>query len=518
MRLLSIFLATRDALTGQVKRLFGFAKAKIKPLQQTGTQLVVHRDPEEWNKVKQGAQALVLAAGSNALVTLDKSIHFISSSKDSKTDNEVLNTARGPLVFGVWVVIILVGFFGLWAVLAPLDSAAVAHGTVVVDTNRKTIQHLEGGIIEEILVKDGQKVQAGQALMRLDDTTAKARLDLIQGQLFSARAAEARLVAERDESDAVVLSDEIRKEAKRPELAKILDSQLRLFDARRVATKGQIDVLNQQISQLDDEITGLAAQVDSSTNQLAFIEEEIAVVKKLLEKGNANKPRLLALQRQGALLAGNKGEYQARIAQARQEIGRAKLEISNIRSKFLNDVVTELKETQVNIADLEERKRAAKDVLDRTVISASEEGVVTDLQFHTIGGVISAGAKIMDIVPQDEKLTVEARISLQDIDVVHAGLRARVRLTAYKRRETPILEGVVEQVSADKLFDNITRESYYKARVVMDEDMMRHLTNKNIQLYPGMPVDVLIVTGTRTFMAYLISPITDTFVKAFREQ
>lgn len=491
---------------------------KAKDLKNTSLQLV-KKDPEEWEKLRRNAQAFALTSGVNAVVAIDKSIHYIGSASNSKTDNEVLNAARAPLVFGIWVMIVLVGFFSLWACFAQLDSAAIAHGTVVVETSRKTIQHLEGGIIKELLVKDGDKVTPGQALLRLDDTNAKARVDLVMGQLFAAKVAESRLIAERDDKDTVEFSPEIEAQANdKVDLKKILDSQVKLFESRKASIKGQVNVLNQQMDQYQDVIVGLGAQVDSSVDQLKLINEEIAVVQKLLEKGNANKPRLLALQRQGALLSGNRGEYQAKIAQAKQEIAKAELEISNINAKFLSDVVNELKETQVSIADLEERNRAAQDVLARTTVTSPEEGIVTEVQFHTTGGVISPGAKIMDIIPQSEKLTIEARVSLQDIDVVHAGLKSRIRLVAFKSRETPVLEGVVKQVSADKIFDNITRESYYKAKIIVDEALFNRLNDKNIQLYPGMPVDVMIATGSRSFMGYLLSPITDTFNDAFREQ
>lgn len=451
-----------------------------------------------------------------SIVQIDHFIQYIGR-KDSGTDNEALNIARRPIVFGLWIIIIVLGFFGLWAAIAPLDSAAIARGVVVLNDNKKTIQHLEGGIIDELLVSEGDFVKKGQPLIRLSETAAKARLDLVIGQLLAARAAENRLTAERDSSETITFDKELLEKAKHNvEIKKIVDSQQNLFIARKNAINGQVDILKQRIAQFDDEINGLKAQEASTDNQLGLINEEISIVQQLLAKGNAQKPRLLALQRRGAELEGIKGEYQARIAKAGQAITEAELEITNITTKFINEVVDDLKETQVQLADLEERRRAAQDIMDRIVIIAPRSGIVTDLQFHTTGGVISPGAKILDIVPQDDKLIIEAHVSPTDRDIVHQGLRARVRLTAYKTRRTPILEGKLLSISPDRFVDQATRESYYKARIRINEKQLKSL--KDVELQPGMPADVLIVTGTRTMMSYLFSPITDSFRKAFREQ
>ncbi len=472
--------------------------------------------PVEWKDLKQQAFKKSELIARDTIHWVDKSIHYIAM-KESRTDDEVLNYSRGPIAFGVWVLIFTFGFFGIWSVTAKLDSAAIARGMVILDDNRKTIQHLEGGIIEEILVKEGQTVKAGDILLKLNTTNTKARLELVQSQLFSARAAEARLTAERDDLTEIPFNEEVLKVAEEnPEIKSIVESQRRLFASRQAALKGQVDIFNQRIAQFNDQITGLEAQEKAVRSQLALINEEVAVVKQLLKNGNANRPRLLALQRNAADLGGSQGEYLSLISKARQSITEAELSISNVKNDFLNKTVAELKETQVQLADLEERRRAMKDVMDRTDIIAPQSGIITDLQFHTKGGVIAPGVKIMDIVPQDDKLIIEAHVRPQDIDIVRPELPARVRLTAFKSRNTPLLKGEVVQVSPDRFTDQRTNEAFYKARIMVDEKQLHSL--RHVELYPGMPADVLIVTGSRTFMSYLMSPLTDVFINAFREQ
>lgn len=471
-------------------------------------------DPEERQKIQNAVVPVCRTYGDKTITVIDKSIHYIAG-KDSGVSNEVLNNARGPIVFGIWVLIIVFGVFGTWAALAPIDSAAVARGTVVLNSSRKTLQHLEGGIIDEILVHEGDFVEAGQPLIRLNDTSAKARLDMIVSQLLTAKAMESRLIAERDSLDVITFDKEVLANQDNPDIRKIIEGQHQLFITRKANIEGQTNILKQRMAQLDDEIVGLQAQEDSAGNQLKLINEEISVVQKLLEKGNAQRPRLLALQRQGANLQGTKGQYQAQIAKAKQAITEAELQITNTQTRFINEVMDSLKETQVQIADLEERRRAAQDILDRIIIAAPQSGIVTDLQFHTKGGVITPGAKIMDLVPQDDQLVVEARVSLQDRDIIYENLKARIRLTAYPTRRIPIIEGVVTQISPDKFVDNMTHESYYKVRITIDEKELHNL--KDVELQPGMPVDVLIVTGARSLVSYIMSPITNSFSRAFRE-
>ncbi len=425
--------------------------------------------------------------------------------------------ARRPIVFGLWTMLIVFLGIGLWAGVVPLASAAIARGKVVLDSNRKTIQHLEGGIIDKILVSEGGKVEKGQTLVRLNETAAKTRYDLYFGQYNTSLATEARLVAERDGLEAPIFPPELLKvEQSNPAIAEILDSQRRLFASRKEALDGQLNILHQKSSQFTEEIHGLEAQVESATRQIALLDEEIEAVATLLKQGNAQKPRLLALQRAQADLKGQQGEDQARIARARQSIAEADLAISNQKTEFNNKVIADLKDTQQQLADLSERIRASGDIMDRIIISSPISGIVTDLRVHTIGGVISPGEKIMDIVPND-KLVIEALISPQDIDVVKPDLLARVHLTAYSSRRLPPVEGKVIHVSADSFEDQRTGTQYFKARIEIDPKSLAAL-GTDVELTPGMMADVQIVTGERTLLSYLVSPIRDSFYNAFREQ
>jgi HlyD family type I secretion membrane fusion protein len=425
--------------------------------------------------------------------------------------------ARPTILFGVTAMAVIFGIFVFWSAVAPLNSAAVASGSVILDSNKKTIQHLEGGIIDEIYVREGQFVEKNEPLVRLDETAAKARYDLLKSQFISFKAAEARLLAERDGHQEVSFGKELLAlESKSPVVQENLDSQRRLFESRRRNIEGKASVLNQKIEQSKREIQGLEAQQASASEQIRLLRDELAGVRKLYANNNISKQRLRALEREEANIIGQRGEYVAMISRAEQTIAEAEIEILNLRNDFQKEVVEELRETQTQLADLEERIRASADTFQRIVIAAPLAGTIVDLKVHTVGGVIAPGEKILDIVPQDDKLIVEAKVQPQDIDVVRAGLEARVRLSAYKTRTVPPVSGVVRHISADRFTDERTGQSYYLARIEIDEKELTPL--QGVELYPGMPTEVLIVTGERTLLSYLFAPITESFNRAFREQ
>jgi HlyD family type I secretion membrane fusion protein len=425
--------------------------------------------------------------------------------------------ARPTIVRGMWLLVVLFGVIGVWMTFWPLATGAVATGRVVVDSNRKEIAHLEGGIVKEILVREGQEVKKDQVLVRLDNTGAAARQGLLKGQYLSAKATEARLLAERDKAESVTFpADLLKDEATDPEVAKNLDAQRRLFATRQETLQGQIDVLHQKARQTEEEIGGYRQQISSANRQLSLLEEEISVVRSLLEKGNAVKPRLLALERQAADLQGQRGQAQAMVSRANQTINEAKITILNQRTEFLNNVLAELKETQLRLSDLQEQTSASDDVVRRIEIKAPIDGKITALRANTVGGIIKPGDTLMTLVPSNEKLIVEARINPQDIDVVHDGLPARVRLSAYSARYVPPVKGTVVTVSADRFDDQSTGQSYFIARIEIPPEEMDAL--EGVKLTPGMPAEALIVTGYRTMLTYLIHPIRDSFGRAFREQ
>jgi HlyD family type I secretion membrane fusion protein len=425
---------------------------------------------------------------------------------------------RAPVLAGLLILLAFGLGFGGWAALAPLSSAAIAPGFVRVESNRKTVQHLEGGIIDELRVQDGDIVQAGQVLIRLDRTQAAARHDALLHQYQSLRAAEARLIAERDGRHRIAFGEELESRRAEPRVTDILAGQESIFETRRRSYQGQIGILEQRVEQLRSEIAGLRAQVSSEDRQLALIAEETADVDSLVGKGLERKARLLALRRQAALLEGGRGEHIAEIARAQQAIGETELETFSLEDRLAAEVAEGLEEVQNQLAETEEELRAAEDVLRRHEITALIAGTVVGLRFFTEGGVIEPGVPILDIVPESDRLIIEAQVNPLDIDTVEPGLPAQVRLIAFKQRSTPTLDGQVVQVSADSLSDEEaeTAISFYKADVEIDPAELTRLDG--VSLYRGMPAEVLIRTGERTLADYLLAPVLDSFARAFREE
>lgn len=466
---------------------------------------------------------------------VDRAAAFINP-RHSEEESSAVGSARGPIRFGMWTTIVIFGVFGLWSAIAPLDSAAIAIGTVEPNDSVKPVQHLEGGIVEEVLVEEGDTVLEGDPLVRLSETEARARLDLLRGQYFAALAAEARLVAESTGKEQVSYPQELldameaqsnrsldtdsgqdgKAQQRVDAIFDIIESQDRLFEARRKAQAGKVSILNQRIEQLKQEIEGLSAQEKSVRRQSELIREEAAGVEKLYRQGNAQKTRLLALQRKEAELEGQRGEYLARISRAQQAITEAELEKSDLKNTLLNEVASELRDTKVLISDLSEKLRASIDVVDRIIITAPQTGKVKDLKALAKGNVIAPGEQIMLIVPDNDLMVIRAKVMPQDIDVVHEGLSAQVRLTAFRMRHIPMMQGQVVHVSADRFEDERTGNYYYEAKITVDQEQLADYSE--INMYPGMPADVLVVTGSRTLLSYMLDPLTDSFHRAFREQ
>ncbi len=435
---------------------------------------------------------------------------------DPNTRMEQLNrSARRLKIVSLMIIVVIFGAGGTWLATAKLDSAAIAPGFIVVESKSKTIQHLEGGIVREILVSDGDKVTADQVLLRLDDTRAKANLDLYKGHYYTALALENRLRAERDKSDAIDFGDDLRANQDDSRVAEAMQGETGIFEARRTALAGQEAILKQKIEQLKEEIIGLNAQQKSGKRQLALIREEIKDQEQLKEKGHARKPRILALKRHAAELQGRRGEFLARIARAKQSIAEAKLAILDLNNRHLSQVVAELRQAESQVAELAERIRASTDILERTEIRAPQNGVVADLQIHTPGGVIAPGEDILDLVPENDDLIVEAQVRPEDIDVVHLGLLAQVQLTAFNRRTTPAVDGKLIYLAADRSVDQKSGLAYYKALIEVDPKSLAELDH--VKLYPGMPATAFIATGSRVAIDYFIAPVTDSLNKVFRD-
>lgn len=406
------------------------------------------------------------------------------------------------------------GGFGAWAALAPLASAAVAPGVIAVDSNRKTVQHLEGGIVAEILVRDGDRVAAGQPLMRLDDLETRSLLGQFETQQGALLAQEARLVAERDGLPAVVFPAGLR--GVDGSLADAVSGQQRIFASRRASLEGRIRVTRQRVAQIEAQIAALEAQRRAGREQLVLIAEEVRGVEEMVNKGLERRPRLLALMRQSADLQGTQGDLANRIAQAREAIAQAELEILGLEADRASEVALELREVQARRAELEEKLEAARGRWMRRDILAPAAGTVLNLRYFAPGAVVPPGGAVLDLVPQDDRLVVEAQVNPTDIDVVHPGLPAKVVLTAFKSRSMPQLDGEVVRVSADALKDERSGLTYYAARVVVDSAQLGAL--EGVTLVPGMPAETLIVTGERTLLHYLTQPVRDSLRRAFREE
>lgn len=416
---------------------------------------------------------------------------------------------------GYVIIFVFFGGLGGWAALAPLESAAVAPGVVGVETKRKTMQHLEGGIVSKIYVQDGDEVKRAQVLVRLDETQPKANLDLLRGNYWSLSALEARLIAERDGKDEIRYPDWLSSRMSEPAIAEILEGQINIFVTRRKAVVGQIDILKQGVAQYIEEIHGLEGQIVSENRQLSLLDDELKGIQILLDKGLARRPRLLGLQRQKAEVQGQRSQNLARIARVKQSIAETELRMSEVRTKMINEVVEKLREVQSERVDIAERSRAAEDVLTRMTIRAPMDGTVVDLKIHTVGGVISPGEPLMDIVPSDDQLVVEAQVDPNDIEVVYPGLLARVRLSAFSQRTTRPIEGQVVSVSADRLINQNTGQPYYTVVVKLTEDP-RDVLN-GAPLHPGMSAEVMLITGKGTALDYMLAPVLRTFERSFRE-
>jgi HlyD family secretion protein/epimerase transport system membrane fusion protein len=413
------------------------------------------------------------------------------------------------------MIAVCIGGFSLWAGWAPLRGAAIASGTVVVDSKRKTIQHFEGGIVRDILVRDGDTVQTSQVLMQLEDTQASSTLQQVTARYDAAAALVARLTAEELGQPTIEFPADLLAQRNDSDVARLIDGQSSIFKARLDELNSQTQILGQRNAQAAEEIRGLEAQIKAQREQLRLIGEEITNKSALLERGLMTKPQVLMLQRQQAEIDGSMNQNAASIARAKQVMAETQLRISDLRTNRINEASKDHGEALKDLFDFAEKRRAARDVLDRTVVRAPLAGTVMGLAVHTVGGVVSPGSTLMEIVPSADQLTVEAKVDVKDIDHVRAGLPAQVRLTNYSQRDTPTVDGQVNWVSADRVDDAKLGVAYYSARIDIDRAQLRTLDN--VKLYPGMPVEVMILGNERTVFDYLLGPINRTFARAMRE-
>ena len=422
---------------------------------------------------------------------------------------------RRYVIAGAVIIILFFGVLGGWAAFSKLASAAIAPGELGFSTDRKTIQHLEGGIVAEIRVKDGDVVNPGDILIRLDRTQPQAIYDQVKARYYAILATESRLRAERDGEAAIVFPSPLDDPDFATQATDIKYSESRLFETRRQTLEHQQGIIGQGIKQLEEEIQGLEQEIGSQDKQINLLNEEIVGMQSLFERKMVSKQRLLALQRETAELEGERSRNRAAIARARQSISEEELRLIELETDREGEILAQLRDLQGDILELNERLGAAEDVLARTDIIASSHGTIVGVTVSTVGGVIASRQALMDIVPLDETLLVRATLDPKDIDVVRAGQKAFVILTAFNQRNRLPLEGTVASVSADSLTDEQTGARYYLARV--DLPPLGHASYQDMEIYPGMQAEVMIQVGDRTPLNYLLQPIWDSMNRALRE-
>ena len=423
----------------------------------------------------------------------------------------------GPYVTAGYAVIFLgLGIFGTWAATAPLASGVVAGGTVSVESNRKTIQHLEGGIISEILVKDGEVVQAGDVLMRLDPTQAQGNFAVLQGRFILLQATEARLLAESVDAPEITWPAALKDENAEAVKA-ATDLQSTLFQDRKRTKDGQTAIMKARIEQLNEAVRGLQQQLGSVDQQLESMQSEIDRLTSGQEKGVIGKNQLSQMTRGFLNLKGEQGEITAEIAKLRQTISETELQIVQIRQEFIERAGSELRDIRDQLAEVTERRNVALNVLDRTTVVAPVRGIVQNVRVHTKQGVIRPAEPILDIIPLDDDLIVNAKIRPIDIDSVHVDSEVEVRFSAFSSRTTPAIFGRLTVLSQDVIQpEQQQQEPYYLARIeVDDKDVPLEIRGR---LLPGMPADVIVATGDRTFADYILKPLVDSFHKGMREK
>ena len=425
-------------------------------------------------------------------------------------------SARGPVLLGIFALILLVGGFGIWSWTARIAGAVVSSGQVEVEQRRQVVQHPDGGVVADILIHDGETVTGGQPLIRIDGALLNTELVIVEGQYFEILARRGRLEAERADGTRIVFPEELVATAEqRPELKALMDGQSSLFAARLDTLKQSLGQLAKQAEQVESQIGGIDAQASALQKQRDFISQELRDQRSLLEKGLAQAPRVLALEREAARLDGQLGEITATRARAVTQLAEIDLSRLEKSATYREAAETELRDLGYRELELAERRRSLIEQVSRLEIRAPVSGVVQELQVTTPRSVIRPADPIMFIIPQDRPLVVVARVATINVDEVHPGQQVVLRFSSFSSRTTPEIDGVLSRVSPDTLVDQATQVPYYRAEVTIPATELEKL--KGLDLVPGMPVEVYIQTGERSPMAYLVKPLSDYFIRAFRE-
>ncbi|MFN0218915.1 MAG: HlyD family type I secretion periplasmic adaptor subunit [Hyphomicrobium sp.] len=423
-------------------------------------------------------------------------------------------TVSAPVRQGYMLILVFVVGFLAWAALAPLAGGAIAPGVVSPEGSRRNIQHLEGGIVQELRVRDGDVVRKGDPLIVMDSTLSKSRDEALRNQKLSVSARQARLEAERTGASEVTFPDDLIVGAKLPAAA---EAQQQIFLSRRATYAAQKALLAQRMEQLGGQIDGQTAQIESVKTQIAYIREEVAGKQQLLAQGLLPKPEALRLRRAESELLGRQSEIETQIGTLKQQIQETQLQLFSADKQRLDDIETEYEKTRGELADLSEKLRVSEDVLRRTTIVSPVNGTVMNLRATTIGGVVQGGESLLEIVPNDESLIINAHVSPIDVHRVHIGQNALIHLSAYSSRTAPRLEGVVRSMSPDRVRGANGDQDYYLARLEVDRKAIESQPEK-ITLSPGMGAEVIFVTENRTLLDYLMKPVQDAFRTALREQ
>lgn len=423
---------------------------------------------------------------------------------------------KGYKRLGMVILLVALGGFGTWALTASLAVAVVAPGSVSMESFKRTVQHLEGGIVKELLVEDGDKVEAGDPLVVLSDTQARSQLDIARSQYLINRAMEVRLLAEQEGAEMLAFPEDLL-DSDRPRVQQVLAVQQSLFVARRESLQGALESLDEQVEQMRGQIEGLESQIAINQRRVSSLKAEAEDFRSLFREGLGDNQRLRELERQVLEYQGRIAEHRSQIASLKSQISEKQLQKEVRRQEFQSEVGEQLRNAQSQIAEAEERITSLSDQVSRTTIRAPVSGTVVGRQIHTQGAVIRGGDPIMDIVPAGDGFVVEARVPNRDIDNIYIGQQATIRFSAFNQRLTNEIAGEVIHVSADSFEDEATGQMYYKARVRVTEEGEKDMTEQ-MQLLSGMPAEVLIKTGERTFASYIAKPITDMLARAMREE
>jgi len=421
-----------------------------------------------------------------------------------------------PLIMGIIVISVFVAGFGVWAVRAPIAGAAIAPGVVIASGQNQSIDHLEGGIISEISTRNGAQVKQGDPLVYLDPTQAASNRNRVEKSLVALSANLARMTAEMTGADNIEYPDELLKRAKSNQHTQPLDLQKAEFESRLVQHKSELSVLDEQVSAIEEEMAGIRLQIEAEQTKLVVLKDEIKAKKSLLARGLTPKNQYNALLREEADTKGAIGSLDARIGQRKKSISEVRVRQETLRATRRSEASSQINELRNQIDDLDEQLTSRADILQRMVIRAPVDGVVVKIEKNTIGSIIRPGETVLELLPTSNDLIISARVSPIDIDIVSQGQEASIRFSALNARTTPEVPATVQYISADRLVDQATQEVYYDARLKLIDELPEGFDPE--KLYAGMPVDAFIKTGDRTFVEYLVKPVTDSFRGAFTEE